>query len=159
MSGLSNLDSFRERTKPDTQDTAGEAGTSSSVIYSYGPPYMAEQKQDDQLEHTYSNYVRIRDVTLKTCQRRWTIRKSDERGSGISVLAARHDDDDDDDFVGFGWVLWHINHRIVFSAKPCSYIYIKYIRFALVEFYGISTIVGCLLLNSVYTYMFDIYHL
>ena len=23
---------------------------------------MAEQKQDDQLEHTYSSYVRIRDV-------------------------------------------------------------------------------------------------
>ena len=44
--------------------------------------------------HTYSSYVRIRDVALKTCQRRWTIRKSGERGSGISVLAARHDDDD-----------------------------------------------------------------
>ena len=22
-------------------------------MYSYGPPHMAEQKQDDQLEHTY----------------------------------------------------------------------------------------------------------
>ena len=31
----------------------GEAGTNSSVMYSYGPPHMAEQKQDDQLEHTY----------------------------------------------------------------------------------------------------------
>ena len=29
----------------------------------------------------------------KTCQRRWTIGRSGERGSGISVLAARHDDD------------------------------------------------------------------
>ena len=53
------------------------------------------QKQDDQLEHTYSNYVRIRDVALKTYQRRWTIGRSGERGSGISVLAARHDDDND----------------------------------------------------------------
>ena len=35
--------------------------------------------------------------TLKTCQRRWIIGRSGERGSGISVLAARHDDDDDDD--------------------------------------------------------------
>ena len=26
------------------------------------------------------------------------IRRSGERGSGISVLAARHDDDEDDDF-------------------------------------------------------------
>ena len=32
---------------------------------------------------------------LKTCQRRWTIGRSGERGSGISVLAARHNDDDD----------------------------------------------------------------
>ena len=36
------------------------------------------------------------DVTLKTCQKRWMIGRSGERGSGISVLAARHDDDDDD---------------------------------------------------------------
>ena len=40
-------------------------------MYSYGPPHMAKQKQDDQLEHTYSSYVRIRDVDLKTCQKRW----------------------------------------------------------------------------------------
>ena len=66
---LSKLD------KPDMQDTAGEARTSSEVIYSNGPPHMAKQKQDDQLEHTYSSYVRI------------------------SVLAAWHDDDDDDDEV------------------------------------------------------------
>ena len=58
-------------------------------------PHMAEQKQDDQLEHTYSSYVRIRDVALKTCQRRWTIGRRGEWGSGISVQAARHDDDDD----------------------------------------------------------------
>ena len=37
------------------------------------------------------------DVALKTCQRRWTIGRSGERGSGISVLMARHDDDDDDE--------------------------------------------------------------
>ena len=83
--------------EPDMQDTAGEIGTSSLVIYSYGPPHMAEQKQDDQLELTYRSYVRIRDVALKSCQRRWTIGRSGERGSGISVLAARHDDDADAD--------------------------------------------------------------
>ena len=65
-------------------------------LYSYGPPHMAVQKQDDQLELTYSNYVRTQDVTLKTCRRRWMIGRSGERGSGISVLAARHHDDDDD---------------------------------------------------------------
>ena len=63
-------------------------------MYSYGPPHMAEQKQDDQLEHTYSSYVRRQDVALKTCQRLWMIGRSGKRGSGISVLAARHDDDD-----------------------------------------------------------------
>ena len=57
---------------------------------------MAWQKQDDQLENTFSSYVRIQDVALKTCQRRWTIGKSAKRGSGISVLPARHDDDNDD---------------------------------------------------------------
>ena len=77
--------------EPDMQDTAGEAGTSSYVIYSYGPSHMARQKQDDQLEHAYSSYVRIQDVALKTCQRRWTIGRSSER----SVPVAWHDDDDD----------------------------------------------------------------
>ena len=32
--------------------------------------HIAKQKQDDQLEHTYSSYVRIRDVALKTCRQR-----------------------------------------------------------------------------------------
>ena len=51
---------------------------------------MAVQKQDDQHE-----YVRIRDVVLKTYLGRWTIGRSGERGSGISVLPARYDDDDE----------------------------------------------------------------
>ena len=86
---LSKLD------EPDMKDTAGEAETSSWVMYSNGPPHMAEQKQDDQLEHTYSSYVRIHDVALKTCRRRWTKGRSGERGSRISVPAARHDDHND----------------------------------------------------------------
>ena len=64
-------------------------------MYSYGPPHMAKQKQDDQLKHTYSSYVGIRDVALKTCQERWMIGRSGERGSGISVLTAWHDDEED----------------------------------------------------------------
>ena len=66
----------------------------------YGPPHMAKQKQDDQLEHIYSSYVRIRDVALKTSQRRGMIGRSGKRRSGVSVLAARHDDDDGDDIYG-----------------------------------------------------------
>ena len=64
-------------------------------MYSYGPPRMAKQKQDNQPELTYSSYVRTQDVTQKTCRRRWMIGRSGERWSRISVLAARHDDDDD----------------------------------------------------------------
>ena len=66
--------------------------------YSYEPPHMAKQKQDDQLELTYSSYVKTQDVTLKTCRRRWMIGRSGERWSGISVLAARYDDDDENNF-------------------------------------------------------------
>ena len=69
-------------------------------MYSDGPPHMAKQKQDDQLEHTYSSYVRIRDVALKTSQKQWMIGRSGEIGSGISVLVARHNNDDDDDDGG-----------------------------------------------------------
>ena len=94
--------------EPDTQDTAGEARTSSWVTYSYEPSHM-EQNLDDQLEHTYSSYERIWDVALKTYQRRWKIGRSGERGSGISVLTARHDDDDDDD----EWYSWETDY---FSA-------------------------------------------
>ena len=36
------------------------------TMYSDGTPHMAKQKQDDQLEHTYSSSVRIQDVALKT---------------------------------------------------------------------------------------------
>ena len=102
---LSKLD------EPDMQDTAGEARMSSKVMYSYGPPHMAKQKQDNQLEHTYSSYVRIWDVALKACQRWWTIGRSGERGSGISVLPARHDDDDDD-----GW--YEIKIKRIFFNLP-----------------------------------------
>ena len=63
-------------------------------MYSYWPPHTAVQKQDDQHEHTFSSYVRIRDVVLKTYLGRWTIGRSGERGSGISELPARYDDDD-----------------------------------------------------------------
>ena len=74
-------------------------------MYSYGPPHMAVQKQDDQHEHTFSSYVRIRDVVLKTYLGRWTIGRSGERGSGISVLPVRYDDDDDDDLYKNGFAV------------------------------------------------------
>ena len=64
-------------------------------MYSYGPLHIAERKQDDQLEHRFSSYVRIRDVALKTYQKRWTIGGSGEERVRDIRGAARHDDDDD----------------------------------------------------------------
>ena len=89
------------------QDTAGEAKMNSSEMYSYGSPHMAAQKQDDQLERTFSSYVRIQAVVLKTYLGRWTIGRSGERGSGISVPPARYDDDDDNSSSGFK-ILFHL---------------------------------------------------
>ena len=74
---------------------AGHCWRSREVLISDVPPHMAGQKQDNQHEYTFSSCVRIRDVALKTGQRRWTIGRSGERGSGISELTAQHDDDDD----------------------------------------------------------------
>ena len=64
-------------------------------MYSYEPLHMAEQRQDNQLEPIYSSFVLIWDVALKTDQEQWTIEKSGEKGSGISMLMMRHDDDDE----------------------------------------------------------------
>ena len=86
-------------------------------MYPYGPPHMAEQKQDDLLEYTFSSYVRIRDVSLKTCQSWWTIGKSGERKSGISVLEAWYDDDEISTIVGFKSLGFQ---PATDGAKPCS---------------------------------------
>ena len=58
--------------------------------------------------------------------------------------------------VWFSWVLWHNNNCKLFNAKYSLYIYIEYIRFGLVGFYDISTIVGYLMLNILYTYILNI---
>ena len=61
--------------------------------------------------------------------------------------------------ICFGWHLCHINHCRLFNVKSSLYRYIKYIRFGLVDFYGISTIVGYLMPNPLYTYILNIYDL
>ena len=65
-------------------------------MYSCGPLHMDEQRQDDQLEPSYSSSVPIRDVALRTYRKQCVIGRGGERGSPISVLIARHDDDNDD---------------------------------------------------------------
>ena len=49
---------------------AGHCWRSRDELISDGPPHMAVQRQDNQHEHTFSNYVRIQDVVQKTCPRR-----------------------------------------------------------------------------------------
>ena len=51
---------------------------------------MAKQKQDDQLELTYSSYVRTQDVTLKTCQEAMNNRREVAR-EGQGYPCWRHD--------------------------------------------------------------------
>ena len=103
------------------QDIAGEARMNSSVMYSYGPPHMAKQKHDDQLEHTYSSYVRIWDVALKTCQKQWIIGRGGERGSGISVLVV-HDDDDDINICFWSYYISIVNNIV------CLCIFLLFIK-------------------------------
>ena len=55
-------------------------------MYSNGPLYMDEQRQDNQLEPTNNGSVPIRYVTLKTCRKQWPTVKGGEKGSGISLL-------------------------------------------------------------------------
>ena len=58
-----------------------------------------------------------------------------------------------------GLVLWSINHYRLFKAKFSLYIYIKYMRFGLVWFYGVSIIIGYLRPNSLFTYILNIWDL
>ena len=61
-------------------------------MYSYGPPHMAEQKQDDQLEPTYIQ--QLFEDTGCSPEDLAEAMNDKEQWRGISVLAAWHDDDD-----------------------------------------------------------------
>ena len=64
-------------------------------------------KAGQPVEPAYGSSVSIWDIALRTYQKRWTIGRSGERGSGISVLAAQHDDDDDGDLARkIWWLRW-----------------------------------------------------
>ena len=59
-------------------------------IYIYIYIYISLWNTMNRYLLTHTTYKQM----LNICRRRWTIGKSGERGSGISVLPARHDDDD-----------------------------------------------------------------
>ena len=61
--------------------------------------------------------------------------------------------------IWFGLVLWHINNCWSFNARFFLCVYIKYIWFDMVWFYGISTIVGHLMPDTFYAYILNIYDL
>ena len=75
----------------------------------YGPAKAGRPAQT----YIYSSYVRIRDVALKTRQKRWMIGRSGERGSGISMLAAWHDDDDSSVILIFIFI--HLRNIFVYN--------------------------------------------
>ena len=93
-----------------------------SDVLLWTPAYGQSKAGRPQLEHSYSSYVMIRDVTPKTCRRRWMIGRRGERGSGISVLAARHDDDEDDIYNCFIHVWKYIEPQIY---RPIWYLFIN----------------------------------
>ena len=77
------------------QDTTGETETSSlSDILLWTPTY-GRAKAGWPARTYIQQLCEDTNVTLNTCQKWWTIGRSGGRGSGISMLAARHDDDDD----------------------------------------------------------------
>ena len=64
------------------------------MMYSSGAFPMDEQRQDVQLESTYSSFVPIQYVAQSICRKQWTIGRRGERESTISVLIVRYDDED-----------------------------------------------------------------
>ena len=57
---------------------------------------MAEQKQDDPIEHTYIQLCEDTGCSPEDLPEAMNDRENGVRVSGISALAGRHDDDDDD---------------------------------------------------------------
>ena len=86
-------------------------------MYSGGPLHIDEQMQDDQLEPTYSSPVPIRDITLKTCRKQWTISRGGGKVFGISVLMERRNDGDDDSFNSLFFSASHYWYCKSFYAK------------------------------------------
>ena len=92
-------------------------------MYSYGTPTYGRRK-------SRTTSTNIHSAAMwgygKTCQGRWTIGKSGEKGSRIPVLVARQKDEMMMlKEIAVGWLgLWHLNWCRLFNAKSCLYIYI-----------------------------------
>ena len=127
-------------------------------------PTHGRAKQDDQHEHTFSSYVRIRDVVLKTYLGLWTIGRSGERGSGISVLPTRYDDDDYsvEEPVCRGWK-WTFPTRIHMYHQGLQFAFLCFSqcffeRFQ-VYFFSRAFFKPLLLLSMLFIYLFHLFFL
>ena len=80
-------------------------------------PHIAVQKQDDQHEHTFSSCVRIWDVVLRTCLRRWTIDREEwrERVRDIRATSATW---------WYIYIYIYIYTHLLYIFWVCIYIYI-----------------------------------
>ena len=58
--------------------------------------------------------------------------------------------------IGLVWVCGSIKHCGLFNAEFSLHIYIEYMEFTFGKVYGISTIVGYLMPNPLYTYILNI---
>ena len=74
-------------------------------MFSNGPPHMAEQKLGDQLEPIYSSSEGIRDVALRTCQKRWTMGRSGE---------------------GQGYLCWWHKMMMIYNRKERETVYLGF---------------------------------
>ena len=100
-----------------------------------------------------------------TCQKWWTIGRSGERGSGISVLAAQHDDDDDDNVYallnGFmhGYLLLTLfNIIFVCTQLNCfKYSYLDWVILLINYSYLIRQLAQSYMVSNNYDY-FDYYN-
>ena len=66
---------------------------------------------------------------------RWTIEKDGEKGSGRSVLAARHDDDDDDIDLLTNIAIFHLRFLAAFT-----YLLVHEYTFSLTKLHSYTTI-------------------
>ena len=109
------------------------------------------------LVYIYIRDVRIRDVALKTYQRQWTIGKSGERGSGISMLAAQHDDDDIREIWRKNWSEGVCDFLSYFLFHSLRYFMLIYIYIYIYIYVYICISIKYFMLIYIYIYIYTRY--